>query len=102
MAFVVSLFVLYLVDCFPKLFELTVGVGMGKPTDLDLHCLQNRVYPGSAGQWLRVRFRASKTGFKPHSSFCCCCCVEVLRPSQSNGVMSSAVSLPNHTFTGQA
>ena len=29
-------------------------------------------------------------------------CVEVLRPSQSNGVMSSAVSLPNHTFTGQA
>ena len=29
-------------------------------------------------------------------------CVEVLRPSQSNGVMSSAVSLPNHTFTGKA
>ena len=25
-----------------------------------------------------------------------------LRPSQPNGVMSSAVSLPNHTFTGQA
>ena len=29
-------------------------------------------------------------------------CVEVLQPSQHNGVMSSAVSLPNHTFTGQA
>ena len=29
-------------------------------------------------------------------------CVEVLRPSQPTGVMSSAVSLPNHTFTGQA
>ena len=29
-------------------------------------------------------------------------CVEVLRPSQPNGVMSRAVSLPNHTFTGQA
>ena len=29
-------------------------------------------------------------------------CVEVLRPSQPNWVMSSAVSLPNHTFTGQA
>ena len=29
-------------------------------------------------------------------------CVEVLWPSQPNGVMSSAVSLPNHTFTGQA
>ena len=29
-------------------------------------------------------------------------CVEVLRPSQPNGVMSSVVSLPNQTFTGQA
>ena len=29
-------------------------------------------------------------------------CVEVLLPSQPNGVMSSVVSLPNHTFTGQA
>ena len=29
-------------------------------------------------------------------------CVEVLRPRQPNGVMSSAVSLPNHMFTGQA
>ena len=29
-------------------------------------------------------------------------CVEVLRPSQPDGVMSSSVSLPNHTFTGQA
>ena len=29
-------------------------------------------------------------------------CVEVLRISQPNGVMSSAVSLPNHMFTGQA
>ena len=28
--------------------------------------------------------------------------VEVLRPSQRDGIMSSAVSLPNHTFTGQA
>ena len=29
-------------------------------------------------------------------------CVEFLWPSQPNGVMSSVVSLPNHTFTGQA
>ena len=29
-------------------------------------------------------------------------CVEVLRPSQPNRVTSSAVNLPNHTFTGQA
>ena len=28
--------------------------------------------------------------------------VEVLRPSQPNVVMSSAVSLPNYTFTGQS
>ena len=27
-------------------------------------------------------------------------CVEILRPSQPNGVMLSAVSLHNHTFTG--
>ena len=33
---------------------------------------------------------------------CLFVCDEVLRPSQPNGVMSSAVSLPNHTFTGQA
>ena len=32
----------------------------------------------------------------------CFVCVEVLRPSQPNRVMSSAVSLPNHKFTGQA
>ena len=36
------------------------------------------------------------------SDACLFVCVEVLRPSQPNGVMSSAVSLPNHTFTGQA
>ena len=29
-------------------------------------------------------------------------CVEVLQPSQPNGVMSSTVSLPFHVFTGQA
>ena len=29
-------------------------------------------------------------------------CVEVLQPSQPNGVMLSVVSLLNHTFTGQA
>ena len=29
-------------------------------------------------------------------------CIEVLRPSQPNGVMSSAVNLRYNTFTGQA
>ena len=33
---------------------------------------------------------------------CLFVCVEVLWHSQPNGVMSSAVSLPNHMFTGQA
>ena len=33
---------------------------------------------------------------------CLFVCVEVLWPSQPIGVMSSTVSLPNHTFTGQA
>ena len=31
-----------------------------------------------------------------------CVCVEILQLSQPNGVMSSLVSLPNHTFTGQS
>ena len=34
--------------------------------------------------------------------FFCLICVEVLRPSQLNRVMSSMVSLLNHTFSGQA
>ena len=37
-----------------------------------------------------------------HYFVCLFVCVEVFWPSQPNGVMSSAVSLPNHTFTGQA
>ena len=36
-----------------------------------------------------------------HEQFLCVC-VEVLRPSQPNGVMSSADSIPNHTFIWQA
>ena len=28
-------------------------------------------------------------------------CVEFLRPSQPNGIMSSAISLPNHSFTSR-
>ena len=52
-------------------------------SDLGLHCLQRRIYPNP---------------FQPKSFVC----VEVLRPSQPNGVMSSVGNLPNHTFTGQA
>ena len=39
---------------------------------------------------------------KKDLTFCMLVCVEVLQPSQPNGVMLSAVGLPNHTFTGQA
>ena len=42
------------------------------------------------------------TGSSFPAGVCLFVCVEVLRPSQPNGVISSAVSLPNHTFTGQA
>ena len=37
-----------------------------------------------------------------YTLFCLFVCVEVLRPSQPNGVVSSTVCLPNHMFTGQA
>ena len=71
-----------------------------------------RVYPGSAGFKLIPgaysknprcldRYAGSKSldpDQMPQKSVC----VEVLWPSQPNGVMSSAISLPNHTFTGQA
>ena len=43
--------------------------------------------------WLLLSSGAKLLGFV---------CVEVLRPSQPNGVMLSMVSLPNDTFTGQA
>ena len=33
--------------------QIQISWLLQKPTDLDLHCLQNRVYPGSAGQGLR-------------------------------------------------
>ena len=38
---------------------------------------------------------------KINSIVCLFVCVEVLRPSQPNGVMLSAVSLPNHRFLGR-
>ena len=52
-----------------------------------------------------LRSTALKEDFKKYQKrrrFCLFVCVEVLQPSQPNGVMSSTVSLPNHTFTGKA
>ena len=52
---------------------------------------------------LKMNVHNPETKINPEVSHpCLFVCVEVLRPSQPNGVMSSAVSLPNHTFTGHA
>ena len=40
-----------------------------KPTDLDLHCLQGKAYPGSAGQGLRTQIIPSvhrKSSLSPY------------------------------------
>ena len=50
----------------------------------------------------RVHDKNSVVGYNERLVCLFVFCVEVLRPSQPNEVMSSAVSLPNHTFTGQA
>ena len=34
--------------------QIQISWLLNKPTDLNLHCLQSRVYPGSTGQGLRV------------------------------------------------
>ena len=49
-----------------------------------------------------VLWRNKKNNFLDIPLICLFVCVEVLQPSQPNGVMSSVVSLPNHTFTGPA
>ena len=49
-----------------------------------------------------INIATSKKGYLRNIPLNLLVCVEVLRPSQPNGVMSSAVSFPNRTFTGQA
>ena len=46
----------------------------------------------------RQRLEKAKLGKQKENSFVC---VQVLLPCQPIGVMSSAVSLTNHPFTGQ-
>ena len=67
------------------------GAVLKKKSDLGLHCLHRPL--------------CDKTGVQNFRTSTIKClfvfvCVEVLWPSQPNVVMSSAVSLPNHTFTG--
>ena len=59
-----------------------------------IHCPASILYKSIAGRYRFIK------GYLLGGLFVCG--VEVLRPSQPNRVMSSAVSLPNHTFTGQA
>ena len=67
----------------PRTYRLMESVGLGGPR-----------WHGSS--WQRgITESGSSLGYRPSR-------VEVLRPSHPNGVMSSTVSLPNHTFTGQA
>ena len=56
-------------------------------TDVGLHCLLSHV--------------SLIFGIK-YGIFVLFVCVEVLQPSQTSRVMSRVVSIPNHTFTGQA
>ena len=70
-------------------------------SDLGLHCLLRPVPPNTFGKYgSPMASQCHDTSFKFYLPLFVC--GKVLRPSQPNGVMSSAVSLPNHTFTGQA
>ena len=65
----------------------------------DVRAIEVRLYiGGNLGALFRIRQQMWKVG----PNWCVFDCVEVLRPSQPNGVMSTAISLPNHTFTKQA
>ena len=83
-----------------RLFHNIFNISLTSGAKLHIHLLnvvvRFIVFLTSATLIFAVRIRDNeKTVFRLFV------CVEVLRPSQPNGVMSSAVSLPNHTFTGQ-
>ena len=60
-------------------------------------------WPFGTGEEAKNRFsRWRPSWISDWNDFSYFVCVEVLQPSQPNWVMLSAVSLPNHTFTGQA
>ena len=63
-------------------------------------CCPNAFYEVSAVSDLQ--FGSKLKTFKKAAMAAIIVCVEVLLPSQPNGVISSAVSLPNHSFTEQA
>ena len=86
--------------------KLQAAMGFSWGTDVQhlykLHLIpQDKVNTGAATGWKKQPITRKLKGEKREAGIFFVC-VEVLRPSQPNGVMSSAVSLPNHTFTGQA
>ena len=65
-------------------------------------CCPNAFQQVSAPSDLQFGRRHQLKTFKMAAMAVIIVCVEVLRPSQPNGVMSSVVSLPHYSFTGQA
>ena len=68
----------------------------------DMPCLSEQCRSIKYVNFYQKPRSSNLTGWKLEMGVASFVCVGVLRPSQPNGVMSSAVSLPNHTFTGQA
>ena len=66
------------------------------------HMLWVLIRSASANEYPRRMFLWRNKRYQHFSDENLFACVEVLRPSQPYGVISSAVSLPNHMFTGQA
>ena len=69
-------------------------------SDLGLHGLSITLFGGFTTKTGKAMLAEMARAADPLQSLFIC--VEVLRPSQPNGVMSSMISLSNHTFTGQA
>ena len=73
--------------------QIQISWLLQKPTDLDLHYLQNRVYPGSAGQRLRLldaldRFSIIVSHFTRETSFMTSCLLSFTPGASSKGVYS--------------
>ena len=74
--------------------QIQIGWLLQKPADLDLHCLQGRVYPGSAGQGLK----ALLFSFQDNFNLLFDRAVAALREDKPIRVVNALlVSLPHHS-----
>ena len=71
---------------------------ISKVLQMLLGALSVKLAPAKMGSQINIFFLFLNVNIIVDSIFCLFC-VEVLQPSQPNGVMSSMVSLPNHAFT---